>query len=79
MADSYQKAIAVPATTGLTGFFLGFLNGATAQNVAIASPRIYNSSKVITDVTISVAAGQEVRVTCNKIVPVSHPVLAFPY
>jgi len=79
MADSYQKAIAVPPSTGLTGFFLGFLNGATAQNVTIASPRIYNSSKVITDVTISVAAGQEVKITCNKIVPVSHQVLAFPY
>lgn len=81
MSDSYKKVIQVPITTGLTGIFIGFQNtGATAQNVTVAGVSLYNSTKVPNvDVTINVAAGQTVRINCNKIVPATFPVLGFLY
>jgi len=78
MAEFYKKAIQIP-TTGLSGSFIGFQNGATAQNVTIIGNSIYTSTKLTKDtgISIGVAPGSVVPVACTTITPASFSVLGF--
>jgi hypothetical protein len=77
MAEFYKKAIQIP-TTGLSGSFIGFQNGATAQTVTIIGNSIYTSSKLTNGgISISVAPGSVVPVACTTITPASFSVLGF--
>lgn len=79
MAESYKKAIQIPITTGLTGTFVGFQNGITAQSVTISGAFIYNSSKVSggNGFSFGVPAGAIVPVNCTSIIPSNYPVIGF--
>jgi len=90
MAESYKRTRIIPASTGVTyGSYVGFINGATAQMVGLASPFLgttlnaatnaygitYYGSTLGSLAKVSVGPSQLVPVHVSAIIPQTYDVI----